>query len=76
MKFKFNLSRELKIVAAVLIVAVIIAFTERRQGDVSIKDITIKIDNIQGNHFLDESDIVDLMQLKKDNLRGTSIDRR
>jgi len=75
MKFKFNLHRELKIVAAVLIVATIIAFTERKQGDVSIKDITIKIDNIQGNHFLDESDIIDLMQLKKDNLRGTSIDR-
>ena len=75
MKFKFNLRRELKIVAAVLIVAIIIAFTERRQGDVSINDITIKIDNIQGNHFLDESDILDLMQLKKDNLRGTSIDR-
>jgi len=75
MKFKFNLRRELKIAAAVLTVAIIIAFTERRQGDVSINDITIKIDNIQGNHFLDESDIIDLMQLKKDNLRGTSIDR-
>lgn len=75
MKFKFNLRREIKIIAAVLVVAIIIAFTERKQGDVSIKDITIKMDNIQGNHFLDESDIIDLMQLKKDNLRGTSIDR-
>jgi cell division protein FtsQ len=75
MKFKFNLRRELKIIAAVLVVAIIIAFTERRQGDVSINDITIKIDNIQGNHFLDESDIIDLMQLNKENLKGTSIDR-
>ena len=75
MKFRFNLRRELKIVAAILMVAIVIAFTERKQGDVSIKDITIKMDNIQGNHFLDESDIIDLMQLKKDNLRGTSIDR-
>jgi cell division protein FtsQ len=75
MKFKFNLRRELKIIAAVVVVAIIIAFTERKQGDISIKDITIKVDNIQGNHFLDESDIVDLMQLKTDNLRGTSIDR-
>ncbi|HZB15282.1 MAG TPA: cell division protein FtsQ, partial [Chryseolinea sp.] len=63
MKFKFNLRRELKIVAAIVVVAIIIAFTERKQGDISIKDITIKVDNIQGNHFLDESDIVDLMQL-------------
>jgi cell division protein FtsQ len=75
MKFKFNLRRELKILAAIVVVAIIIAFTERKQGDISIKDITIKVDNIQGNHFLDESDIVDLMQLKKDNLRGTNIDR-
>ncbi|HZI23851.1 MAG TPA: FtsQ-type POTRA domain-containing protein [Chryseolinea sp.] len=75
MKFKFNLRRELKIVAAIVVVAIIIAFTERKQDDISIKDITIKVDNIQGNHFLDESDIVDLMQLKTDNLRGTSIDR-
>src|ERR671912_2244366 len=75
MKFKFNLRRELKIIAAIVVVVIIIAFTERKQGDISIKDITIKVDNIQGNHFLDESDIVDLMQLKKDNLRGTNIDR-
>jgi cell division protein FtsQ len=75
MKFKFNLRRELKIIAAIVVVAIIIAFTERKQGDISIKDITIKVDNIQGNHFLDESDIADLMQLKKDNLRGTNIDR-
>ncbi|WP_276365816.1 cell division protein FtsQ [Chryseolinea sp. H1M3-3] len=74
-KFKFNLRRELKIIAALLIVVVIISFTERKQGDVSIKDITIKIDNVQENHFLDESDILDLMQLKKENLAGTSVDR-
>ena len=54
MKFKFNLRRELKIIAAIVVVAIIIAFTERKQGDISIKDITIKVDNIQGNHFLDE----------------------
>lgn len=75
MKFKFNLKRELKITGAVIIVAVIIAFTERKQGDVSVKDITVKIDNFHGNHFLDESDILGLMQLKKENLTGTNISR-
>ncbi len=74
MKFKFNLRRELKILAAIIVVAVIIAFTERQQGGVSIKDITIKIDNLHANHFLDESDIMDLMQLKSENLIGASID--
>jgi cell division protein FtsQ len=75
MKFKFSLRRELKIIAAVIVVVGIIAFTERKQGDVFIKDVTIKIDNLQENHFLDESDIIDLMQFNKENLTGTSIDR-
>ena len=75
MKFKFNLRRELKIFAAVVVMAAIIAFTERKQGHVSVKDISIRIDNLHGNHFLDESDIMDLMQLKTENLIGASIDQ-
>ena len=74
MKFKFSLKRELKIVVAIIIVGGIIAFTERKQNGISIKDISIKIENLQENHFLDEGDIVDLMQLSKENLAGTSID--
>jgi len=74
MKFKFNLRRELKIVAAILVVVIIIAFTERKQAHVSINDITIKIDNLQENHFLDESDIINLMQLDKAGLKGLSLD--
>ena len=75
MKFKFNIKREIKIVTAVLIVGGIIAFTERRQGSASIKDITIKVKNDHENHFLDEDDIVGLMELKKDNLKGANLNR-
>jgi cell division protein FtsQ len=75
MKFKFNLRREFKILTAIIVVVGIIAFTERKQGDVSIKDISIRIDNLQENHFLDESDILKLMELKKENLAGSRIDR-
>ena len=75
MKFKFNIKREIKIITAILIVGGIIAFTERRQGTASIKDITIKVANADENHFLDEDDIVNLMGLKKDNLKGASLDR-
>ena len=75
MKFKYNINREIKIVTAILIVGGIIAFTERRQGSASIKDITIKVKNAHENHFLDEDDIVSLMELKKDNLKGASLDR-
>ena len=75
MKFKYNIRREVKIITAILIVGGIIAFTERRQGSASIKDITIKMKNAYENHFLDEDDIVRLMELKMDNLKGASLDR-
>lgn len=75
MKFKYNIRREAKIITAILIVGGIIAFTERRQGSASIKDITIKMKNANENHFLDEDDIVNLMELKMDNLKGASLDR-
>ncbi len=75
MKFKYNLKREVKIITAIIIVGGIIAFTERRQGSASIRDITIKMRNANENHFLDEDDIVKLMELKMDNLKGASLDR-
>lgn len=75
MKFKFNLKREIKIITAILIVGGIIAFTERRQSTASIKDITIKLVNVNDNHFLDENDITELMQLNRENLKGASLDR-
>lgn len=73
LKFKFNLKRELKIGAAVLVVALFIAFTERRQGDISINDISIKIENTNENHFLEEKDIMHLMQLNPENLKGAQM---
>ncbi|MBL0740132.1 cell division protein FtsQ/DivIB [Chryseolinea lacunae] len=75
MKIKFNLKREVKIIAAVIVVGGIIAFTERRQSTASIKDITIKMVNLNENHFLDENDIINLMQLNRENLKGASMDR-
>jgi cell division protein FtsQ len=74
MKVKLNLKREVKIIAAVVVVAIFIAFTERRQGDITVRDITVKIENEQENHFLDEADVMKLMQLNLENLRGTGLD--
>jgi len=74
MKLKFNLKREMKIGAALLVVVMFIAFTERRQGDVIIRDITVKIENLNENHFLDEDDIIDLMELDKQTLKGAGLE--
>lgn len=75
MKINFNIKRELKIVAILAVVFVLIAFSERKQGSVSVKDIVIKIENIEGNQFIDEEDIIDLMQLDEENLKGASLDK-
>jgi cell division protein FtsQ len=75
MKINFNIKRELKIVAILAVVFVLIAFSERKQDSVSVKDIVIKIENIEGNQFIDEADIVDLMQLDEENLKGASLEK-
>ncbi len=73
MKFKFNLRRELKIVAVLIVLFALIAFTERMKGDVTVRDVKISIENLHENHYLDEQDIVHLMQLDMDNLRGADL---
>jgi len=72
-KFKFNLKRELKITAALAVVAALIAFTERKQGDLSINEISIKIENDRENYFVDESDVKDLMDVNLESLKGAEL---
>lgn len=75
MKFNFNIKREIRITAILAVVFFLIAFSERKQGNVVVKDIVIKVENIEGNQFIDEADIVDLMQLDEENLKGASLDK-
>jgi cell division protein FtsQ len=74
-KFKFDLRREIKIAGVILVVLLLIAFTERKTGNVSIQDIQIKIENTNENHYLDESDVNSLMQINHENLRGASLNK-
>jgi cell division protein FtsQ len=73
MKFKFNLKREIKIGTAIIVVLGVIAFTERRQGDITVRDISVEIENEQENHFLDEADVIKLTQFNLQNMRGTEL---
>ncbi|MBL7841895.1 MAG: cell division protein FtsQ [Cyclobacteriaceae bacterium] len=74
MKINFNIKREIKITALLAVVFLLIAVSERKQGTVAVKDIVIKIENIEGNQFVDESDVADLMQLDEENLKGASLE--
>ncbi|MEJ1238442.1 cell division protein FtsQ [Chryseolinea sp. T2] len=68
--FKFNLKREIRIVAALLVVIGIIAFTEGRQDELVVGDVRVRMDNVNGNHFLDEQDIVTLMDFDQVAMKG------
>lgn len=72
-KLKINIRRELKIIAGLLLLGFLIAFSERKHSDVTIRDVQIKLQNIGDNHFLDESDITGLMETGEDILRGAEI---
>lgn len=74
-KFKFNIKTELKIAAALLAVAGLIAFSERKQEEVVLQQIEVLLTNIHDNHFIDENDVLDLMQMSQDNVRGASISK-
>lgn len=75
MKYKLDIKREMKIAATLVVVIIIIVFTEQRQRGTSIHDITIKMENVSENHFLEEGDVAGLMQLNTENLKGASMNR-
>lgn len=75
MKFKFNLRRELKIAAVLLVLFGLIAFTERMKGEVTVSEIEITIENIHENHYVDEKEVMKLMRLNTENLRGASLSK-
>lgn len=75
MKFKFNLRRELRIVAVLVILFGLIAFTERMKDEVTVSEIEITIENIHENHYIDEKDVMRLMRLNTENLRGASLSK-
>jgi len=72
-KFRIKIRRELKIVTGLMLLGLLIAFSERKHSNVTIQDVQIKMQNIGGNHFLDESDIIGLMQTREDMLRGVEL---
>ena len=75
MKFKFNPGREIKIAGALVALFALIAFTERLKDEVTVSEVRISIDNIHENHYLDEKDVVKLMRLNTENLRGASLSK-
>jgi cell division protein FtsQ len=75
MKIKINIRRELKIAVSLGVLFFFIGFSERQQSATSVIDIIIQVENTLENHLLDEQDIIDLMQLNSENLKGASLEK-
>jgi cell division protein FtsQ len=75
MKTKFRIGKKVKAIMALVVLFFLIGFTEQKFASIAVKDIIIKIENIQENHFIDESDIVRLMELEHENLKGAPLSR-
>lgn len=73
MRFKGNVRRELKIVAVLVVLFGLIAFTERMKEEVTVSAIQITIANVHENHYLEEKDVMKLMRLNMENLKGANI---
>lgn len=75
MKLKLNIRSEIKIAAALVGVTFLIAFTERKQGGSLCNNVVVELDNLNENHFLDERDVMRLVENSGQAIKGTSITR-
>lgn len=75
MKWKFRIRKEIKVVAALIAVSFLIAFSERKQEGTVCSNVVIDIKNDQENHFMDEADVLKLVEMSGQPVKGVSIDR-
>jgi len=75
MKWKLNIRTEVKVAAALVGISFLIAFGERKQGGSVCKDIVIELNNLNENHFLDEADVMKLLEHSGQVIKGIGIDR-
>lgn len=72
MKIKFDIRREIKVVAILLGLVVLVAFSDRKLKDNTCHDIVIELDNDLENHFIDERDVLRMVESYPKPLRAQS----
>lgn len=75
MKVNFSIRKEIKVAVAILGLSFLIAFSERKQGGAVCKEIVIELDNLNENHFLDEADVMQLVEGSGEPIKGVGIGR-
>ncbi|MEP2667702.1 MAG: cell division protein FtsQ [Cyclobacteriaceae bacterium] len=74
MKFKWNIRTEVKIAVAVVGLSLLIAFSERKQSGVVCKNIVVDLENTNENHFLEEADVLKIIESSGQTIIGKSIE--
>lgn len=75
MKLKFSIRNEIRIAIALGLLCFLIAFSERKQGGVLVTNVVVELENIHDNHFLDENDVIRLVEKNAASIKGVAIDR-
>lgn len=75
MKWSLNIRKEIKVAVALLAISFLIAFSERKQGGAVCNNVSIEIDNLHENHFIDEADVMRLVEGSGQTVKGVAIDR-
>jgi len=75
MKWTVNIRKEVKVALALLAVFSLIAFSERERGGTVCKDVIVELDNVNENHFLDEADVLKLVESGGKSIKGMTLAR-
>lgn len=72
MKLKLNIKTEVKIIVAIAGLSFLIAFSERKQSGVVCKNLIVEMENTHENHFLDEADVLKMVESSGETIIGKS----
>jgi cell division protein FtsQ len=75
MKTKFNIRKEIKIAVVLIGLSLLIAFSERKRDGAACKNVIVELDNLNENHFLDEADVMQLVEESGQPIKGIGMDR-
>jgi cell division protein FtsQ len=75
MKWRTGIRREVRAAAAAALVVTLIAFTDRLQGGQVCRDVVVELANQHQNHYLDEAEVLQLVQQVSPDLQGKSFAR-
>jgi cell division protein FtsQ len=62
MKIKFSIRNEFKVAAGLIMVMILVGFADRNLRHNTCKDIVVTLENVRENHFLDEADVLRMVE--------------